>query len=465
MASLGKKKLGKMETSIYRALIRLGSRFDGSPTSKYLLFRKTAHIRPEAQSRLSTAARYYQEGVLQHLFSDENKKLFIPTENSKNITSIIKSEFRNNDSSFTNTARLDAAFAVIRKLSTVWQAYKAMIQNNSQLDLKNNDNSKLNEAGDGVSDGIILVDSKDIILPAKCSDIVKPGIVLAAHPMVKGPLHRSVILVLEHNEQGSYGVVVNAPTHHTLLTAVKNLPSKLTEKFGSSLISFGGMVRRLQYLHNIPSIKGGVEIPYCKAPFYSGGDLDEAINAVSKDPSLQSNFHFYAGACTWYPQQLEKEIGQGYWIPIETQADSLIDIQRMLTLSENTGSGNNVSISTNNTDNTQDGPISSGRKTTSPSSNELQDQEQVILLRSLNTSDADLRLPPGLRAAGASAIASTEHKKGTYYSTSYATEQGGQHLWHMLFNQLPAPYNLCTYLPNWADAGSIESLDWGNHTK
>jgi putative AlgH/UPF0301 family transcriptional regulator len=72
-----------------------------------------------------------------------------------------------------------------------------------------------------------------------------------------------VILLLEHNEQGSYGVVINRMTDHTLETAVKNLPAGLIKSFQKNDVFFGGMVRRVLYLHDQSNCDGNL-IPFCK---------------------------------------------------------------------------------------------------------------------------------------------------------------------------------------------------------
>ena len=196
----------------------------------------------------------------------------------------------------------------------------------------------------------------------------------------------------------------------------------------------------------------------CSRPFFCGGNLDSAIATVREQPHLQSHFHFYAGCCTWYPQQLDKEIQQGYWIPVKTHADRLVSIQRLLA-SHRSSTDQTPPAGTAAASAAAAVGRAGENSHASSSVQKLHDQEQVRLLRSLNTSDADLRLPAGVRAAGASAIANAG-RADSPYGTAYASGPDDRDVWRLLLNRLPGPYNLCTRLPRWVSAGSIESLDW-----
>ncbi len=61
------------------------------------------------------------------------------------------------------------------------------------------------------------------------------GVYLVAHPLIPGPLHRTVVLLLDYNttsskgvgDNGVYGLLFNRPGMHSLRSAVKNLPESL----------------------------------------------------------------------------------------------------------------------------------------------------------------------------------------------------------------------------------------------
>jgi putative AlgH/UPF0301 family transcriptional regulator len=99
--------------------------------------------------------------------------------------------------------------------------------------------------------------------------------VLLSHPLVQGPLRNSCVLILENGDKGTYGVVLNHRTDYKLGGAVKALPGAVNKAFSEYNCSFGGMVRRLQYLHTVPDC-GGKSVPGCAAPLFAGMGLKKA---------------------------------------------------------------------------------------------------------------------------------------------------------------------------------------------
>jgi hypothetical protein len=47
---------------------------------------------------------------------------------------------------------------------------------------------------------------------------------------------------------------------------------------------------------------------------------------LAKETSSQRDYSFYAGCCTWAPNQLETELARGLWIPVHTQADLVVSL-------------------------------------------------------------------------------------------------------------------------------------------
>ena len=65
------------------------------------------------------------------------------------------------------------------------------------------------------------------ITSVKLASTIEPGTILISHPLVYGVLHRSVILVVESNDKGSYGLIINKFTDNTVNDSVRNLPDKV----------------------------------------------------------------------------------------------------------------------------------------------------------------------------------------------------------------------------------------------
>jgi putative transcriptional regulator len=129
------------------------------------------------------------------------------------------------------------------------------------------------------------------------------GHLLIAAPSLFDYFRRSVILVLEHNEEGAMGVVLNRPSETTVGEAVSAL-AELTDD--GELVRLGGPVSP----ESVVAL-GEFEDPADAATPVAGslGLLDPD----GPDPTLR-RLRVYAGYAGWGPGQLDGEIDEGAWI-------------------------------------------------------------------------------------------------------------------------------------------------------
>lgn len=134
------------------------------------------------------------------------------------------------------------------------------------------------------------------------------GHLLISEPFLPDPnFKRTVILLTEHNEEGSVGFVLNKQTNITL--------NKLMTDFSdfSALVSYGGPVEpnTLHFLHKTGDIlEGSIEI---MKGVYWGGNF-EALKILANTGKLNpSDFKFFIGYSGWGPGQLMDEIKANSW--------------------------------------------------------------------------------------------------------------------------------------------------------
>jgi putative transcriptional regulator len=145
------------------------------------------------------------------------------------------------------------------------------------------------------------------------------GRLLAAAPSLDEPFHRAVILVLEHDESGSLGVVLNQPTTLDVGTVLPSWRSHLT---GTPHLFHGGPVA-------LDSALGLAAAPEASEPEgfrrVSGplGIID--LDAVPDDlaPQLDA-LRIFAGYAGWAPGQLDDELLRGSWAVIDA-GDPIVD--------------------------------------------------------------------------------------------------------------------------------------------
>jgi putative transcriptional regulator len=139
-----------------------------------------------------------------------------------------------------------------------------------------------------------------------------PGKLLIAEPFLDDPyFKRSVVLLTEHNENGSIGFILNKPIEIKLKDAVGELPPL------DSNIHLGGPVARetLHFLHTEGElIDGSLEI---MQGLFWGGNFETLKKLIEQDKIKPESIKFFVGYSGWEPQQLDKELKLNSWIVLE----------------------------------------------------------------------------------------------------------------------------------------------------
>lgn len=145
------------------------------------------------------------------------------------------------------------------------------------------------------------------------ADTPAPGLLLAAAPSLEDPFHHAVILLLEHDESGSLGVVLNQPT---TLDVGSVLPLWREHLTGSPHLFQGGPVA-LDSALGIAALEGVTMLDADEPEGFrrvTGAlglvDLDTSADALA--PHLRA-LRIYAGYAGWAPGQLEDELDGGSW--------------------------------------------------------------------------------------------------------------------------------------------------------
>lgn len=166
------------------------------------------------------------------------------------------------------------------------------------------------------------------------------GYLLLADPDLRDPnFFHTVVLLVEHNEDGAFGLVLNRPGSASLgevLPEFADAPEQPADAdvrgVPSSLSSFpiyvGGPVQReyLFVLHGeLPGMKRGEH-----AAEIQPGIVYEPMTATMVQEILgcwtaltaeeRSKFRIFAGYSGWGPGQLEGEMKTGCWITLESEA-------------------------------------------------------------------------------------------------------------------------------------------------
>jgi putative transcriptional regulator len=146
------------------------------------------------------------------------------------------------------------------------------------------------------------------------------GSVLIAEPFMDDPFFkRTVILMCEHNEEGSFGFVLN---HY-----IEDTMSKLMPDLGaiSSRVSVGGPVKNsnLYYIHALGDrIEDSLKIT---DNLYMGGNFEQLKELVRKGQVSNEDIRFFVGYAGWSAGQLDQELKSKSWFVTEADEPLLMD--------------------------------------------------------------------------------------------------------------------------------------------
>lgn len=135
------------------------------------------------------------------------------------------------------------------------------------------------------------------------------GRLLVSEPYLPDPyFRRTVVLLCEHNTEGSFGFVLNRFLEMDIGDLMDNMPPIRTR------ISIGGPVQsgNLYYLHTFGSrIEGSLEVV---DSVFMGGDFEQLRSLLATDPKLARHVRFFVGYSGWGEKQLDKELNERSWL-------------------------------------------------------------------------------------------------------------------------------------------------------
>jgi putative transcriptional regulator len=130
---------------------------------------------------------------------------------------------------------------------------------------------------------------------------------------------RTVVLLCEHNHEGSFGFVLNNYIDVELDQIMEEMPHFPTR------IRIGGPVRNsnLYYIHSLgDEIKDSVEI---MPGIYMGGDFDHLKKLLIAGKLEKENVRFFVGYSGWSADQLQSEIESNSWFVTNVDKDTVMN--------------------------------------------------------------------------------------------------------------------------------------------
>ena len=150
--------------------------------------------------------------------------------------------------------------------------------------------------------------------------IIKPaqGIILISEPILQDYYFRqSVVLLAEHNEDGSFGIIINKPLDTKLNEVLPDFPDY------NMKVYLGGPVstENLYFIHTHPEIPKSLRI---LPGLFWGGDIDTIRDMIQAGKATENDLRFFVGYAGWHPKQLDREISEKSWVLSQTTVKNII---------------------------------------------------------------------------------------------------------------------------------------------
>ena len=154
---------------------------------------------------------------------------------------------------------------------------------------------------------------------------IAPGLLVAMPQLLDPNFRRAVVLVVHHDENGTFGVVLNRPTE---ITAPNLCQSLGIEWRGASQepIDWGGPVQPqtgwVLFDERI-DVEGAGDLKRLGEGVCFAGSM-EVLRRVAQAPPPR--FRLLLGYAGWGPGQLEGEISEGAWLVAPLRSDVVFEV-------------------------------------------------------------------------------------------------------------------------------------------
>jgi putative transcriptional regulator len=141
------------------------------------------------------------------------------------------------------------------------------------------------------------------------------SLLLASANLLESNFKRSVLIMCEHNDNGSLGFILNRPMEFKVCEAITGF-DEIDEP-----LHMGGPVQvdTVHFLHTRGDvIDGSLEI---LPGVFWGGDKDQLSYLINTGVIRPSDVRFFLGYSGWGSGQLEEEFEEGSWYIAEATTD------------------------------------------------------------------------------------------------------------------------------------------------
>ena len=148
--------------------------------------------------------------------------------------------------------------------------------------------------------------------PSTPSNSITGHFLIAGKQLRDPSFHRAVVLMVEHNESGSMGLVVNRPSN---VSVARALSDHFALAESDPLVYVGGPVEpsALFVLHSAGEFEEGTSNVIPGIYVGSSPDVFEQVIEQVAGGNNDLAFRVFSGCAGWAPGQLDGELDRGDW--------------------------------------------------------------------------------------------------------------------------------------------------------
>ncbi|HZY80628.1 MAG TPA: YqgE/AlgH family protein [Cyclobacteriaceae bacterium] len=144
------------------------------------------------------------------------------------------------------------------------------------------------------------------------------GKILVSEPYLPDPnFERTIILLCEHNDEGSFGFIMNKPSLAKLEDVMQDL------KGIDAPVFIGGPVQQdtLHYIHRLSNLEESIEV---MDGIFWGGNFDQLVSLIETKQVASSDIKFFLGYSGWSVGQIDEELKENSWIVSDKVNEELL---------------------------------------------------------------------------------------------------------------------------------------------
>jgi len=147
-----------------------------------------------------------------------------------------------------------------------------------------------------------------------------PGMFLIATRALTGSgFSESVILLIQHDKNGTMGIVINQPTDVDLAKIVPEVSDNVFSR-----LYLGGPVATYGIILLIKSVDPLSNADHVFGDIYASGSRELLLELLD-NAGAQKSIRLYAGHAGWFPGQLDSEIERGSWHVVPASEAMIFD--------------------------------------------------------------------------------------------------------------------------------------------